>query len=98
METPINFSGEHELFCVEGTNSGLEMYKIQKPWLDSALRFTVWGSNLLAPSWARHRAEGQGGGHGVAFIEGCCLGLTDQRSQTGSFKVVDETEEGQSSG
>lgn len=38
------------------------------------------------------------GGHGVAFIEGCCLGLTDQRGPTGSFKVVDETEEGQSSG
>lgn len=74
------------------------MYKIQKPWLDSALRFTVWGSNLLAPSWVRHRAEGQGGGHGVAFIEDCCLGLTDQRGPTGSFKVVDETEEGQSSG
>lgn len=45
-----------------------------------------------------HRTEGGGGGHGVAFIEGCCLGLTDQRGPTGSFKVVDETEEGQSSG
>lgn len=29
-----NFSGEYQLFCVKGTNSGSEMCKIQKPRLD----------------------------------------------------------------